>query len=62
MPENPFDSIESAHQYVSLLRQQVHDVKDTLVEDITLARDNGEKRRVDALRLVGTSSVSLRIS
>ena len=50
MRENPFDSIESAYQYLTLLRQQVCEVREHLFEDVVLAE--GETRRVDAVRLV----------
>ena len=52
MRENPFDSIESAHQYVSLLKQQVQEVKEHLIEDLDVASGNHESRRLDAVRLV----------
>jgi len=50
MRENPFDSIESAYQYVTLLRQQVCEVREHLFEDVAL--DARETRGIDALRLV----------
>jgi hypothetical protein len=50
MRENPFDSIESAYQYLNLLRQQVCEVREHLFEDVVLGE--GETRRVDAVRLV----------
>jgi hypothetical protein len=50
--ETPFDSIESAHEYVSLLSTQVEYVKATLAEDIASAAKQGASRRLDALYLV----------
>lgn len=51
MPENPFDSIESARTYVRLLREQVEEVASAVDADIdTLAPV--ASRRLDALRLV----------
>jgi hypothetical protein len=46
--EGPFSSLESAHEYVSLLGQQVRDVRASILEDITAA----DGRRLDALRIV----------
>jgi hypothetical protein len=47
----PFDSIESAHEYVSLLLETVHDTKASIAEDTDYSHH--EPRRVDALHLVG---------
>jgi uncharacterized membrane-anchored protein YhcB (DUF1043 family) len=52
MPERPFDNIESAHDYVRLLSEQIHDVESEIEEDIAEAADSGFARRVDALQLV----------
>jgi uncharacterized membrane-anchored protein YhcB (DUF1043 family) len=52
MPERRFDNIESAHQYVRLLAQQIHDVEDEIEKDIAEAAGSGFARRVDALQLV----------
>ena len=46
--EGPFSSLESAHEYVTLLDQQVRDVRASIVEDIASA----DGRRLDALRIV----------
>jgi hypothetical protein len=48
----PFDSIESAHQYVTLLREEVQRVAAGISDDITAAEQSNVPRRVDALRLV----------
>ena len=50
MAEAPFESIESAHEYVALLAQQVEEVRQCLAADIAPGRD--PSRRVDAFRLV----------
>jgi hypothetical protein len=50
--DTPFDSIESAHEYVTLLTQQVEEVTASLAEDLELASREGEARHLDALRLV----------
>jgi hypothetical protein len=46
--EGPFNSLESAHEYVTLLREQVRGVRESIVEDIAGAAG----RRLDALRIV----------
>jgi hypothetical protein len=46
--EGPFSSLESAHEYVTLLEQQVRDVRGSVVDDIAAA----DGRRLDALRIV----------
>lgn len=50
--ETPFDSIESAHEYVALLVRQVAIVKAGLAEDVADASVETAGRRLDALRLV----------
>ena len=52
MRTTPFDSIESAQEYVALLAEQVDDVKSDILGEIGLAVENGADRRVDALRVV----------
>jgi hypothetical protein len=46
--EGPFISLESAHEYVTLLDQQVREVRTSILEDIASAHG----RRLDALRIV----------
>ena len=46
--EGPFSSLESAHEYVRLLSEQVREVRTSILEDITVA----DGRRLDALRIV----------
>jgi hypothetical protein len=46
--EGPFSSLQSAHEYVTLLGQQVREVRASIVEDLTAATG----RRLDALRIV----------
>jgi hypothetical protein len=46
--EGPFSSLESAHEYVTLLGEQVREVRATILEDIAAA----DGRRLDALRVV----------
>ena len=52
MADTPFDSIESAHEYVTLLTRQVEEVAASLAEDLELATAQGAARHLDALRLV----------
>jgi hypothetical protein len=51
MAERPFDTIESAREYVTLLLQEVRDVEAEIRADIEQGGDQGQSRRVDALRL-----------
>ena len=52
MENNPFDSIESAHEFVRLLAAEVADVRKGIRDDITEASQGGAERQVDALQLV----------
>ena len=48
-PETPFDSVESAHEYVRLLRDVIADAKKDIAADVAAARP---ERPLEALRLV----------
>lgn len=50
--DSPFDSIESAHEFVTLLCAQVDQVNASLADDVAEAAGEMADRRVDALRLV----------
>lgn len=52
MKETPFDSIESAHEYVDLLVHQTDHVRADLQADMTEAVEAGHTRHLEALRLV----------
>jgi hypothetical protein len=52
MPQTPFDSIESAHEYVDLLVHEAEEVRTGIQRDIAEAVSTEQTRRVDALRLV----------
>ena len=52
MPETPFDSIESAHEYVGLLRDQIAEVRAALAKDLGKTEQVSASRRLEALRLV----------
>jgi hypothetical protein len=52
-PETPFDSIEGAHQYVSLLSEALEEARIAVQQDANIAgRTTGSKRRGEALRVV----------
>jgi hypothetical protein len=51
-PETPFDSIEGAYDYVSLLCQSLEEARESILEDVAKARETGAKRRLDALKIV----------
>jgi hypothetical protein len=48
----PFDNIEGAHQYLTLLMEALTDAQATITDDTAEMLDDGESRRVKALRLV----------
>jgi hypothetical protein len=51
--DNPFQTLESAHGFVDLLRAAVDDAYGSILEEIAMAKDTaGSERRLDALRLV----------
>jgi hypothetical protein len=50
--ETPFDSVEGAHEYLSLLSQAVLDAKNEIEWDIKAVGDPKYPRRLEALRLV----------
>jgi hypothetical protein len=52
-PETPFDSIEGALEYVSLLAESVEEAREDIAAELTEARAEPEaRRRADALQLV----------
>ena len=51
MDDVPFDTIESAHDFVKLLREHVVSVEAEVLEDMGVAVEEGAARRLDALRL-----------
>ena len=52
MPETPFDNVETAHEYVSLLAEAVRQARDEVAEDVERAQAEGAARQVQALHLV----------
>ena len=60
-PQNPFDSIESAYEYVSLLREALDEAYAEIQDDTNEAqRTKGAERRIQALRLVDLKLNQLR--
>jgi hypothetical protein len=51
-PETPFDSVESAREYVRLLVEVIAEARQDIASDLAGAEQAGLKRRVEALRLV----------
>ncbi len=51
-PESPFDSLDSAFEYIGLLCAKIAETHLALIEDVEHARGNGATRRLEALRLV----------
>lgn len=52
MVDAPFDTLESAHDFVKLLREHTQSVEAEILDDIGVAVEAGAARRVDALRVV----------
>jgi hypothetical protein len=48
----PFDSVESAHEYLRLLAEAVLDAKRDVANDVASGADSQFPRRAEALRLV----------
>jgi hypothetical protein len=49
---NPFDSLESAHEYLSLLLDALEDARHSIDENLSEAAAAHASRRVDALRVI----------
>jgi hypothetical protein len=58
--ETPFDSIESAHEYIDLLVHSVGDVRVDVDAEIARAEAEGAERRKHALLLVAYKLVKLQ--
>jgi hypothetical protein len=59
--ETPFDSIESAHEYVSMLVEALEDAKRSIKDDVESAtRIGGLERRIQALGVVEYKLSKLR--
>ena len=58
--DSPFETLESAYGFVSLLREAVDDAYATILDETALAEKAGAERRLQALRLVELKLNSLR--
>jgi len=59
MVDNPFESIESAQQYIGLLIEQVAEVEKSVADDVAAAAS--DSRRLEALQLANFKLSQLRI-
>ena len=59
MVDNPFESIESAQQYIGLLIEQVVEVEKSVADDVAAAAS--DSRRLEALQLANFKLSQLRI-
>src|ERR1700687_5970357 len=59
--ETPFDSIEGAHEYVSLLAEALEEAQSAIEHDTSIAAlTKNDERRVEALRVVNYKLSQLR--
>ena len=49
--EHPFESIESAHEFVELLADSIHEALGEVREHLDAAKAGSDERRVEALTL-----------
>jgi hypothetical protein len=60
VPDNPFDDIESAHEYVRFLAEALEEARGHLAEEMQAATAAGYDRRLEALRLADYKLGQLR--
>jgi hypothetical protein len=58
--DTPFDSVESAYEFVGLLRESIDEAYAEIQDDTETAAAQGAERRVQALRLVDLKLNQLR--
>ncbi len=58
-PETPFETIESAQQFVELLIEAINESRHDVDADIALSRHNGSERNKKALQLVSANLAKL---
>ncbi len=58
-PETPFDSIESAHKYLTLLLDATHEARDAVQKDTAPVEDSRYERRTAVLQLVAYNLAKL---
>lgn len=61
MPETPFDSLESSHEYVALLAESVEEARREVDRDIAAALAQNAERRIQALQLVSYNLAKLSL-
>jgi hypothetical protein len=52
MPETPFDNVDTAHEYVTLLVEAVRQARTEVAQDVEHAQAGGPSRQLQALHLV----------
>ena len=57
--EKPFDTIESAHEYVLMLAERVDEVRLDIETEIQRAIEENAERRKDALKLISYNLTKL---
>jgi len=60
-PETPFDSLESSHEYVSLLAEAIEEARKDVDADIEIAETESADRRKEALQLVSYNLAKLTL-
>jgi len=58
--ETPFDSVESAYEFVGLLRESLDEAYAEIQDDTEIAQAEGAERRLQALRVVDLKLNQLR--
>jgi len=58
--KTPFDSVESAYEFVGLLREALDEAYAQIQDDMDAAREKGAERRIQALGLVDAKLNQLR--
>jgi hypothetical protein len=60
MSSSPFETLESAHEYVRLLLEQIEEGRTGIAGDLRQAEQDGAARRLEALQLVDYKLLQLR--
>jgi hypothetical protein len=59
LPDTPFESIESAQEYIGLLLESIEEAQREVTEDIAASRGNGADFNQQALQLVAHNLTKL---
>jgi hypothetical protein len=59
--DDPFESVESAHSFLTLLRQNVAEARRELETDVQTASGSDASRRLDALRVAAYNLEKLEL-